>query len=207
MPDSVTKITPIGVMILALLSEGDMHPYEMARLLRLRRDDRLMKVTNGTLYHSVARLLEQGLIAEVGVDREGNRPERTTYTVTPAGSEVVLDWVRRELPSAERSTKFRVALAEAHNLDRQEVIDLLRIRQVALEEEHALHAFGISDALTRGVPLQFLLEIERQQALLDAELRWMRSLITRLEADEIPWGSAGFVDSDGYGAQRKAAQQ
>lgn len=204
---AVPKITPMGVMIIALLSEGDMHPYEMARLLRLRRDDRLMKITNGTLYHSVARLLEQGLIAEVGVDREGNRPERTTYTVTRDGTDVVLDWVRRELPSAEGSTRFRVALAEAHNLEREEVIDLLRIRQVALEEEHRLHAFGISDARARGVPLQFLLEIERQQMLLDAEMKWMRSLITRLEADEIPWGPAGFDNSDRYRAQRKAAQQ
>ncbi|WP_243229045.1 PadR family transcriptional regulator [Microbacterium sp. CIAB417] len=207
MAEPVTKITPMGVMILALLSEDDMHPYEMVRLLRQRRDDRLLKITNGTLYHSVARLLEQDLIAEVGVDREGNRPERTTYTLTPRGGEVVRDWVRRELSSAELSTTFRVALAEAHNLDRQEVVDLLRIRQVALEEEHALHAYGIDDARARGVPLQFLLEIERQQVLLHAELEWMRSLIDRLEADEIPWGPAGFEDSDRYRAQRKAARR
>lgn len=204
---AVTKITPMSVMILALLSEGDMHPYEMARLLRLRRDDRLLKITNGTLYHSVARLLEQGLIDEVGVDREGNRPERTTYTLTPVGSDAVLAWVRRELPATEHPTQFRVALAEAHNLDREEVIDLLRIRVVALDDELQSHRRGIEGALAKGVPPQFLLELERQQALLDAELKWMHSLINRLEADEIPWGPAGFEDSDRYRAQRKAAQQ
>lgn len=197
----------MSVMILALLSEGDMHPYEMARLLRLRRDDRLLKITNGTLYHSVARLLEQGLIDEVGVDREGNRPERTTYTLTPVGSDAVLAWVRRELPATEHPTQFRVALAEAHNLDREEVIDLLRIRVVALDDELQFHRAGIEGALAKGVPPQFLLELERQQALLDAELKWMHSLINRLQADEIPWGPAGFEDSDRYRAQRKAAQQ
>lgn len=207
MTDDVTKITPMGVMVLALLSEGDMHPYEMARLLRLRRDDRLLKITNGTLYHSVARLLEQGLIDEVGVDRDGNRPERTTYTVTTAGTEAVLAWVRRELPAIERPAQFRVALAEAHNLDREEVIDLLRIRRVALDEELQIHRTGIEGARDKGVPQQFLLEVERQQMLLDAELKWMDSLLTRLHADEIPWGPAGYHDTDRYRAQRKAAQQ
>lgn len=207
MTDAAIKITPMGVMILALLSEGDMHPYEMARLLRLRRDDRLLKITNGTLYRSVLHLLEQGYIAEVGVDREGNRPERTTYTLTPVGSEAVVAWVRRELPAIERPTQFSVALAEAHNLDREEVIDLLRIRAITLDDELQSHSTGIEGALAKGVPRQFLLEIERQQALIDAELRWMRSLITRLEADEIPWGTAGLDNSDRYRAQRRAAQQ
>lgn len=207
MANAVTKITPMGVMILALLSEGDMHPYEMARLLRLRRDDRLLKITNGTLYHSVARLLEQSLIAEVGVDRDGNRPERTTYTVTASGAEAVLAWVRRELPAIERPAQFRIALAEAHNLDREEVIDLLRIRRVALDEELQFHRAGIEGARSKSVPQQFLLEIERQQTLLDAELNWTDTLLARLEADEIPWGTAGLDDSDRYRAHRKAAQQ
>ncbi|WP_258184368.1 hypothetical protein [Microbacterium foliorum] len=34
------RLTPMGVMILALLREGDMHPYEMVRLMRARRDER-----------------------------------------------------------------------------------------------------------------------------------------------------------------------
>src|SRR5690606_1033390 len=119
----------------------------------------------------------------------------------------VLAWVRRELPSAEHPARFRVALAEAHNLDREEVIDLLRIRRVSLADDHQMHDLGLKDAQSRGVPHQFLLEIERQQTLLEAELSWMDSLLTRLEANEIPWGVDGYHDSDRYRAQRKAAQQ
>src|SRR5690606_29102884 len=157
-------------------------------LLRARRDERLVKVTNGTLYHSVARLLEQGLIAEVGTDRQGNRPERTTYTLTPAGEDAVGDWVRRELPRTDRPAQFRVAIAEAHNLDRSEVIDLLRIRRVALEEQLLLHRTGLGEARERQVPEQFLLEVDRHQVLLEAELRWLDSLLDRFDDDAIPWG-------------------
>lgn len=207
MTDASAKLTPMAVMVLALLSEGDMHPYEMARLLRLRRGDRLVKVTNGPLYHSVARLLEQGLIAEVGVDRDGNRPERTTYTLLDAGAAAVDDWVRRELPRIDRPAQFRVALAEAHNLERDEVIGLLRIRRVGLEGELLLHRSGIEDARAKGVPEQVLIEIDRHRILLDADLQWLDSLLARLDDDTIPWGPAGFIDPDRYRAQRKAATQ
>ena len=137
MKDAVGRLTPLGLIVLALLAEGDMHPYEMIRLLRMRRDDRLVAITNGTMYHTVARLERAGLLAEVGVDRAGNRPERTTYTVTDAGTAAVAEWVRRELPRVDRPAEFRVALAEAHNLDRDEVVVLLRERRTALAASHA----------------------------------------------------------------------
>ena len=109
MKDAVDRLTPLGLIVLALLAEGDMHPYEMMRLLRMRRDDRLVTITNGTMYHTVARLEREGLVAEVGVDRDGNRPERTTYTVTDAGTRAVSEWVRRELPRIDRPAPFRIA--------------------------------------------------------------------------------------------------
>lgn len=207
MKDAMSRLTPLGVMVLALLQEGDMHPYEMARLLRGRHDDRLLPVTNGTLYHTVGRLQKCGLLVEVGIDRDGNRPERTTYAVTDAGIEAIRVWLQRELPRIDRPADFRIALAEAHNLERAEVLALLRERRSALVDDHALHRDYLVRARDKGVPEQVLVEIERQEALLDAELRWLDSLLARLEADGIPWGPDAFTSSDRYLAQRKAAQQ
>lgn len=205
--DAVARLTPMGVMVLALLREGDMHPYEMVRLMRARHDDRLLTITNGTLYHTVSRLHRSGLIDELGIDREGNRPERTTYALTDAGRDAVVTWVRRELPRIDRPADFRIALAEAHNLERPEVIDLLRERRVALADDHVRHHDGLRGARAKGVPAQVLVEIERQEALLEAELRWLDSLLARLDAEVLPWGPTAFPNSDRYRAQRKAAQQ
>lgn len=207
MKDAADKLTPMGVMVLALLREGDMHPYEMARLMRARRDDRLLTITNGTLYHTVARLQRAGLLDEVGIDRDGNRPERTTYTLTAEGRDTVIEWVRRELARIDRPSDFRIALAEAHNLERDEAIDSLRIRRSALGDAHALHRDGLHGAREKGVPEQVLVEFERQEVLLEAELRWLDSLLSRLETAAFPWGPHAFEDTDRYLAQRKAAQQ
>ncbi|KAA9106413.1 PadR family transcriptional regulator [Microbacterium rhizomatis] len=208
MKDAVDRLTPLGLMVLALLREDDMHPYEMMRLMRQRHDDRLVTITNGTLYHTVGRLVRAGLLVEVGVDREGNRPERTTYSLTADGRDAVEEWVRRELPRTDHPAEFRIALAEAHNLDRTEVIDLLHERRSNLTGEHLIHSGGRSKALERGVPEQFLLEVERTEILLEVELRWTDALITRLEQHVFPWGADElFPLSERYLTDRKAARQ
>ena len=207
MSDPVAKLTPLGLMVLALLEEGDMHPYEMMRLMRQRRDDRLVSITNGTMYHTVARLEAVGMLAETGTDRDGNRPERTTYTRTDAGRDAVEQWVRRELPRIDRPADFRIALAEAHNLERGEVIELLSARREALTAAHLELARGRASAGERGIPEQFLLEVEREQLLVDVEVHWLTGLITRLEQHAFPWGRDELPPhSERYLLDRKAAR-
>ena len=206
MTDAVARLTPLGVAVLALLSEGDMHPYEMIRLMHFRRDDRLVTITNGTVYHTVGRLERAGLIAEVGVDRDGNRPERTTYTQTDAGAAAVLEWVRRELPRVDHPAEFRVALAEVHGLDRDEAIELLEARRTALADSLASLADGHRHALDKGVPDQYLIEIDREEALLRAELAWMDATLPRIADPHFAWGRDA-APSERYLAQRKAARQ
>lgn len=205
MKDVVDRLTPLGLVVLALLDEGDMHPYEMIRLMRIRKDDRLVSITAGTMYHTVARLEKVGLLAEVGVDRDGNRPERTTYTLTDPGRAAVIEWLRRELPRIDRPAEFRIALAEAHNLDRDEVVDLLTVRRKALADAHVYHSDGRTKALAKDVPEQYLVEIERQTALLDAELAWLDDFIRRLNRNDFPWGTT-VQSSERYLAQREAAR-
>jgi DNA-binding PadR family transcriptional regulator len=182
------RLTPLAVMILALLREGDMHPYEMMRLLRGRRDERLVRIQNGTFYHTVARLERDGLLAEVGIDRDGNRPERTTYTLTGPGETAVEEWVRRELSRIDRAPEFRVALAEAHNLDGTEVVALLDARRALLAESAELLRDRLAGAAARGVPEQVLVELQRESALLAAELAWQDALRARLHDGTLPWG-------------------
>ena len=201
-----STLTPIAIMALALLREDDMHPYEMIRLLRHRRDDRMVAITNGTFYHTIARLQRAGLIDEVGSDRDGNRPERTTYTLLPAGAEAVRAWLRAELPRVDHPIEFRVALAEAHNLEREEVIDLLQQRATELDADYAAHRTGLAAARADGVPEQYLIEVERQEALLAAETRWLHQAIDRFSDPGYAWGGDPKPHESTYRAQREAAR-
>lgn len=200
------RLTPLGVMVLALLAEGDMHPYEMMRLLRQRRGDRILRVTNGTFYHTVARLERDGLIAEVGVDRDGNRPERTTYTLLPESRLVLEEWVRSGLGRADRTADFRVALAEAHNLPRAEVVELLGARCAALRDERDGLGERLDVARSRGIPAQFLIEVDRHVAMLSAELDWTDGLLERLADPGFDWvGDVHSSASDSRASEPPAA--
>lgn len=199
MPNSSLRLTPLGVMVLALLREDDMHPYEMVRVLKRRRDDRMVSITNGTLYHTVRRLHEQKLVSEVGVDREGNRPERTTYSLTESGRDAVVEWVRAELPRNTHPDRFRVALAESHNLDRAETIALLSRRRDALAADLDNHVANLDAAADLAVPDQFLIEVDRQRHLIATDLEWTEGLLTRLADPAFAWGVSQDTPPDPIG--------
>jgi len=186
MADAARAVTPLGVVVLGLLRESDMHPYQMLRLMRQRRDDRLVGGSRGTLYHTVARLERCGLVAEVGVDRDGNRPERTTYTLTDAGRAAADDWVRDRLPRIDGILEFRVALGEAHDLPRDEVTALLTRRRAALAADLDGLDASLGGAQERGVPLQFLVELDRERHIVGADLAWLDGLLARLADPDIP---------------------
>jgi DNA-binding PadR family transcriptional regulator len=57
--------------VLCLLREGPLHPYEMQRLVRQRRKDRLLDLHRGSLYNTIAQLLRAGLIEQAGTSRTG----------------------------------------------------------------------------------------------------------------------------------------
>lgn len=204
--DRVRGLTPLAVLVLAMLGEDEMHPYEMIRLMRARRDDRLVRVTPGSVYNTIARLVADGLAREVGVDRAGNRPERTIYALTAEGHTAVLEWVRRQLASADRPENLRVALAECHLLPREEVIALLEVRRETLTREHGSHVSGLASARGSDVAEQYLIEVDRECVLLAADLHWTDSVLSRLRDRTTPWGPSD-EKSDRYLAQREAARQ
>ncbi len=188
MTDAVRALTPLGVVVIGLLRERDMHPYEMLRLMRQRRDDRLVGGSRGTLYHTVSRLERCGLVVEVGVDRDGNRPERTTYALTDAGRDAGAAWVRAQLPRIDRDLEFRVALSTSHDLPRDEVADLLAQRRATLVEHRDGLRGSLAGARERGVPRQFLVELDRELTLLDADAAWLDDMLVQLADPGIPWG-------------------
>ncbi|MEK8070546.1 MULTISPECIES: PadR family transcriptional regulator [unclassified Rhodococcus (in: high G+C Gram-positive bacteria)] len=184
-------VNPLGVSVLALLSEGPMHPYEMYQLLLERKEDRIVKIRPGSLYHAVARLHGRELITEVGTDRGGNRPERTTYEITPAGRRVLVDRLAEILRSPVREyPQFTLGLSEMHNLPASEAIALLRARTEDLAREiEELSGFQRL-ARERNVSEIYWAGIDYTYHMLDAEVKWLTSYIDRVDSGELEWPHA-----------------
>jgi DNA-binding PadR family transcriptional regulator len=184
----VATVTPLGISVLALLAERPMHPYEMYRLLLERREDRRVKIRPGSLYHTVDRMAEIGLVEATGTERDGGRPERTTYRITDDGREALAERIRALLATpVNEYPQFPVALGEAHNLPRQEVIELLGARTRRIEADLAESAAVLRAAADRQVEEAYLLAAHYLHEQLTTELSWLTDLIGRLERKELRW--------------------
>jgi len=118
MPEPTIEVSPLALSILQLLDERPMHPYELAATMRERHQDEFIRLNFGSLYHTVDVLERNGWIVTAEREKEGNRPERTIYRLTPTGREVLVDVVadivarpRREYPH------FAAGLMFMHHLD------------------------------------------------------------------------------------------
>jgi DNA-binding PadR family transcriptional regulator len=181
-------LTPLGMSVLALLNEAPMHPYEMYQLLKKRRNDRLVKVRPGSLYHTVVRLERQRLVTATGTDRAGNRPERTTYAITAEGKRALEERVQQAIETAEYEYPvFPVALSEAHNLTRRDAITRLNRRADDLDAQIDEVDAAIAETRDRDVAEAYWLAADHLRVMLTAERDWLRRTTTRLEDKDLPW--------------------
>lgn len=178
----------LGVAALGFLNERPMHPYEMYQLAVLRQEDRVVKASAGSLYRAVYALERDGFVRDVGTDRDGARPERTTFEITDAGREALTDRLVEMLRTpVNEFPEFALAMAEAHNLTREVVCELLRERLVARRREIAETDARVADVVLRNVPRVYWMNVGYTQALAHAEVEWTESLLAEIESGELPW--------------------
>ncbi|NUP75139.1 MAG: PadR family transcriptional regulator, partial [Sinomonas sp.] len=85
---------PLALAVLACVWERPMYPYEITTTLRERGKQDSIRLNFGSLYAVIRSLESNGLIRAARTEREGNRPERIVYEITPAGMTEALDWMR-----------------------------------------------------------------------------------------------------------------
>lgn len=102
MPSSAVDQLPLTVpvfQILLSLFDRNLHGYALIRDIDLRTCGEV-RLTASTLYGAVARLLDAGLIEEVGADAKHDR--RRCYHITRAGRTLV----RREAERLARAADW-----------------------------------------------------------------------------------------------------
>jgi len=195
---------PLALAVLALLFERPMHPYEMAATLKERRKEESIKLRYGSLYAVIEQLVARAFIAPRETSREGRRPERTVYSLTPEGLDALRAWMRELLRDpAKEYTRFEAGLCLLPVLPPEEATALLRQRALhlagaAAQMETQLAEVAQQDfaALAGEAPLKptpgqkfpplFAIETEYRLALTKAELAFVSDLVRRIEQEG--WG-------------------
>lgn len=175
---------PLALAVLVLLFERPMHPYEMAATLRERRKESSIKLNYGSLYTVIEQLLRAHFIAVREVLKEGKRPEKTVYELTPAGHAELIDWMRELVSSPVKEYPvFEAALSLLPVLPPEEVIGLLEIRLGLLQK--TIEEIEAEEQACRNMnlPRLFSLESEYFKGVTLAEQKFTQSLLDDLRND------------------------
>ncbi|AZQ33574.1 PadR family transcriptional regulator [Streptomyces cyaneochromogenes] len=181
------KLTnPLALAVMTTLWQKPMHPYEIAQTLRSQGKDVSTKTNYGSLYTVVQNLEKHGFVEVTGVERQGNRPERTVYGLTDAGREEMAEWLSDLLAiPAKEYPIFETALSLMAALPPDEVVRLLEMRLSSLEVQVA-SGRGALEKLCETLPRLFLVEVEYQLHMVEAQAEWVRGFLDETRKGELP---------------------
>jgi DNA-binding PadR family transcriptional regulator len=181
----------VALVTLGLLSEQPCHPYEIQRLLRDRHKAYAVGKTRA-LYRAIEELEAAGNIEPVETSREGRRPERTVYRITPEGREELENWLADLLATpVDETPVFSVAMGLLAYVTQERAEAALASRVVVLRAKLASLAASLQllqDDL--GLPRLVLLELEHAMALGSAELDWVRRILGDMHSGSLIWNEA-----------------
>jgi DNA-binding PadR family transcriptional regulator len=192
----------LAYLVLNLLAEAPMHPYQIKRLIHSRGKDLIVDVNPASLYHAIAQLERAAVIEPVETIRDGRRPERTVYRATEAGVAELLAWMIELLTQAP-APRAIAALAHLAVMEPAEVRVHLERRAEALATQIA-GADALVASVRDQVPRVFLVEGEYARALRQAELDWVRSIVDDLASGRLTWDRAELMRISE--ADRRAAE-
>ncbi len=172
-PRAIPNLTRL--VVLWLLAEHPLHGYQIKRVLSDPGLTHWFPIEFASIY-SVLRFLERtGCARRIGTEREGRRPLRRRYAITPKGRDYFADLLRetwrRPSPVAQ---PVDVALAAMAELPDDEVRALLAERRDALAER-----LRHLDRAARSAPAREM--VKRARAVTRGELEWLDALAMRRE--------------------------
>lgn len=179
--------SPLGLIVLWLLVEGPKHVYRMQKLIEQQAKDRVVNVrSRASLYQTIERLTRLGLVEVRETVRSQSHPDRIVYAITDAGREAAREWLREMLrTTGGEFPEFIAAVSVVFGLAPEDAQQQLEVRAERLAAELADTESQLGDH--SDLPRLFLLEEEYRQAVLQAELAWIRAVVEDLREGRLTW--------------------
>lgn len=162
-------------LLAELVRRGQAHGHELRREAKIGRTEQWTDVGIGSIYTTLRRMSDEGLVESVRTERPGLLPERTVYTITDEGRRelhVLRDEFLRTVEIA--ADPFDLGLSVADDVPARDLLAIIddRLRTLQARLEHLDHQ-----------------QVAAGRYLDDRDRDLFAHLITRLRA-EISWHSA-----------------
>ncbi len=191
------RASPLALTVLFMLAGGPIHPYEMQRRMKLWGKDLVVNVAQrATLYKTIDRLHQAGLIAVRQTERDQRFPERTVYELTQEGAQVARLWLTEMLSTPRNEfPRFPAALSFVFMLTPAEALAVLEQRAGILGDNLAGLLRSLSGEIQPMPPRVTLVETEYLHAMTLAELDWVNRIVEELRSGTLSWSEEELVEA------------
>lgn len=166
--------------LLGLLDQRPRHGYELrAAFEAMMGGSRNWEVKPAQIYTTLARLEENGLVVEEGVEKDGG-PEKHIYSLTPAGRQELSAWFAEPVKTEHQKDEFFLKLMLAIATGSADPRRIIYTQRAALYQE--LH--DLTQQRNRADPkcqLAHLLLLDQAIMHVEADLRWLDMIEARLD--------------------------
>jgi DNA-binding PadR family transcriptional regulator len=171
----------LRLLILGLLFEQDLHPYEVLQILKTRQVHNYIKVNYGTLYYAFDQMEKNGWIEVKEVIQEDRRPEKRIYRITEDGRGQLRRMLHKVfLNEAKIFHPLYPALMNAHLAAPDQVADAIRERLKKTREQKEF----LCNLYQRKVPdhpYGTVMLIKNALMHTEAELEWLEEFLQGIE--------------------------
>ena len=136
---TMSSVNDKNLLLLGILHSEDMHGYQLNQFLK--HPSNAIRIGKANAYQLLAKLEDQGFVYHVE-QRDGNRPPRQVYSITPAGETEMLRLVKDQLGDYQPiDSPGSIPLNFIELIKPQEALSLLQQRQARL----AVHCEAFAD--------------------------------------------------------------
>jgi DNA-binding PadR family transcriptional regulator len=192
-----THRSALGVILLGMLFEEPMHAYRLQKLIKQRGLDTVVNVRQRAgVYQALGRLLHLGLIEVRGTAAKAKSPsDRVVYAITDRGREIAMAMLPRMLANIGTDfPKFPAVFSLLARISPEDARQQFELRADAARTE--LRRLGVETLEAGDLPRLSLLNNEYRAALLEAELKWIQTVIADFTSGSFAWGDAKHREAE-----------
>lgn len=166
-----------ATMLLGLVCKMPRNAYEITKQLQIMNISSWYNIANSTVYATLKTLEKKEYIYGI-IEKDGNMPDKTIYSLTDKGKEKLLETLEQSILSFDYDTNvFSIAAFFIDILENRE--ELLNKRLVLLNN----YKVGIEKqlkVLEDNTSLVTLANIERSKLIVEAEILGTKNLLSAI---------------------------
>ena len=165
-------MSSIDIILMGMLTEEPHNAYEINKIIEARRTRTWLKISTAAVYRNLRRLHDEGHL-EAHTTRDGLKPHKTVFSITPGGHDYFLEILRESAQApVGLHFDFDAWLAHIHHLPPDEALAVLDGLREQLEVIRA-ELLVVSTYHQGALPVGAAALVELRLNMLGATLDWL----------------------------------